>query len=228
MDEKAGYIPVDQQQPQPQAMAPYPATAPDVAMSSGEPQLQPPPYPVSDQTVSGGQQNFNSYPSQPPQIAAQQQPEAYQNQYPPYGAPQPGPPHPADPKTGPPPSGYPDPPNYPNPGPPPPAPGQVPPAVVVPAISAPYLGHKSATVRCQFCAATVTTETEYKVGSGTWLSCLAIFGIGILCTLFIGIGCILFFVCWVPCVIDECKDVTHYCPNCRKVISQRGALVLGR
>ena len=37
------------------------------------------------ETVSGGHQDFNSYPSQPPQIAAQQQPEAYQNQYPPYG-----------------------------------------------------------------------------------------------------------------------------------------------
>ena len=58
MDEKAGYIPVDQQQPQPQAMAPYPATAPDVAMSSGEPQLQPPPYPVSDRKFDHSFQRF--------------------------------------------------------------------------------------------------------------------------------------------------------------------------
>ena len=51
MDEKAGYIPVDQQQQQqqPQPMAPYPVTAPDVAMSSGE--SQPPPYPVGDRKL---------------------------------------------------------------------------------------------------------------------------------------------------------------------------------
>uniref|UniRef100_A0A8C6TYJ5 Si:ch211-202h22.8 n=1 Tax=Neogobius melanostomus TaxID=47308 RepID=A0A8C6TYJ5_9GOBI len=59
---------------------------------------------------------------------------------------------------------------------------------------------------CPHCQSHVVTVTEYKNGALTWLIC------GI-------IGIFLFWpCCWIPFVIDACKDVEHTCPQCHNVL----------
>ncbi|XP_063723256.1 cell death-inducing p53-target protein 1 homolog [Symsagittifera roscoffensis] len=205
-NEKSGGPPVDQFN----SVTGYPPQAPGYYSQQQQHQggdyQQPPPYPSHP-----GGDGHQQYPGQ--------QPQGYAYTYQPSGVAQPPPP--------PQPTQYPQQ-NYGNnfqgnQGPPPQQQGGYPPQppVVVPVIQ-PQLGHKSSVIRCPHCSAQVSTTTEYSVGSGTWLACLAIFGIGFLFTVILVIGCFLFFVCWVPCVVDECKDVTHSCPNCKKVIARKG------
>ncbi|XP_037113257.1 lipopolysaccharide-induced tumor necrosis factor-alpha factor homolog [Syngnathus acus] len=62
---------------------------------------------------------------------------------------------------------------------------------------------------CPHCRQTVVTHVEYKPGLMAWVICgtLAFF------------GC--FLCCWIPFVVDACKDVVHHCPNCHTQICIR-------
>eukprot|EP00727_Mastigamoeba_balamuthi_P002959 m51a1_g12660 hypothetical protein (137) ;mRNA; f:1918-2473 len=117
--------------------------------------------------------------------------------------------------------GYPPPPyGYPPPAQPQPAfyaaPGVAPVVLAAPAVVVtdapsgqgfPYRD-VSAKVRCQYCSATVCTETSFDLGLLTWLA------VGALCLL-------QFYLCMcVPCCMRSLKDVVHSCPSCGKVVGR--------
>ncbi|KAG8432905.1 hypothetical protein GDO86_017244, partial [Hymenochirus boettgeri] len=56
---------------------------------------------------------------------------------------------------------------------------------------------------CQSCNQPCITKIRYNSGCLTTLLCCLLFFFG--CVL----GC-----CLIPCCIDSCKDVDHFCPNC--------------
>ncbi|KAL7979340.1 hypothetical protein Chor_015364 [Crotalus horridus] len=60
---------------------------------------------------------------------------------------------------------------------------------------------------CPHCQQAITTKITYEIGLMNFL-------LGFFCC-FIGcnLGC-----CLIPCLIDEFKDVTHTCPNCKAYI----------
>ncbi|XP_062306474.1 cell death-inducing p53-target protein 1 [Osmerus eperlanus] len=57
---------------------------------------------------------------------------------------------------------------------------------------------------CSHCHQAIVTRISYDVGLMNTLFCLFCFCVG--CDL----GC-----CLIPCLIDDLKDVTHTCPNCK-------------
>ncbi|KAM4025403.1 lITAF domain-containing protein [Anomaloglossus baeobatrachus] len=60
---------------------------------------------------------------------------------------------------------------------------------------------------CPACNVPCTTNVQYKSGGLTILLCFLLFFFG--CVL----GCFL-----IPCCVKSCKDVDHYCPNCKHLI----------
>ncbi|XP_013930639.1 PREDICTED: cell death-inducing p53-target protein 1 [Thamnophis sirtalis] len=60
---------------------------------------------------------------------------------------------------------------------------------------------------CPHCQQAITTKTSHEIGLMNFL-------LGFFCC-FIGcsLGC-----CLIPCLLDEFKDVTHTCPNCKAYI----------
>lgn len=62
-------------------------------------------------------------------------------------------------------------------------------------------------VTCPHCRAQVVTAISYSSGLLAWLICLGLVLLG--CWL----GC-----CLIPFCIDDLKDATHSCPNCRQVL----------
>jgi lipopolysaccharide-induced tumor necrosis factor-alpha factor len=64
-------------------------------------------------------------------------------------------------------------------------------------------------VTCPHCRAQVVTAVTYTTGLLVWLLCLGLILIGC------GLGC-----CLIPFCIDDLKDTTHYCPNCKQVLGQ--------
>ncbi|KAG8145875.1 hypothetical protein E2320_012319 [Naja naja] len=60
---------------------------------------------------------------------------------------------------------------------------------------------------CPHCQQAITTRITHEIGLMNFL-------LGLFCC-FIGcnVGC-----CFIPCLIDEFKDVTHTCPNCKAYI----------
>ncbi|KAM3915846.1 lITAF domain-containing protein [Leptodactylus fuscus] len=60
---------------------------------------------------------------------------------------------------------------------------------------------------CPACNRQCTTSVEYKSGCLTTLLCCLLFLFG--CVL----GCFL-----IPLCVNSCKDVNHYCPNCKSLI----------
>ncbi|XP_062868384.1 cell death-inducing p53-target protein 1 isoform X2 [Trichomycterus rosablanca] len=60
---------------------------------------------------------------------------------------------------------------------------------------------------CPHCQQTIVTRISHDVGLMNTLFCLFCFFVG--CDL----GC-----CLIPCLIDDLKDVTHTCPNCKGYI----------
>jgi len=67
------------------------------------------------------------------------------------------------------------------------------------------LGHQPVNMVCPMCGAQIRTSTDSEPSATAWV-----------------LGVILCLLCWplscVPCCIDSLQDVTHKCPNCRKVI----------
>uniref|UniRef100_A0A665UAT3 LITAF domain-containing protein n=1 Tax=Echeneis naucrates TaxID=173247 RepID=A0A665UAT3_ECHNA len=62
-------------------------------------------------------------------------------------------------------------------------------------------------VQCPRCHNVVVSQVEYKSGALAWLIC-AILG------LFICWPC-----CWIPFVVDDCKDIYHQCPVCHSTMN---------
>lgn len=60
---------------------------------------------------------------------------------------------------------------------------------------------------CPHCQQAITTKITHEIGLMNFL-------LGFFCC-FVGcdLGC-----CLIPCLIDEFKDVTHTCPNCKAYI----------
>lgn len=67
---------------------------------------------------------------------------------------------------------------------------------------------------CPYCQQTITTMLTYNHCSSSlpWLSCLGLF-----CS---GFG----LCCWVPFLCESCKDVTHTCPLCRRMLGRKGMM----
>ncbi|XP_039258904.2 lipopolysaccharide-induced tumor necrosis factor-alpha factor homolog [Styela clava] len=59
--------------------------------------------------------------------------------------------------------------------------------------------------QCMYCRNYIVTNVRYEVGLITW------FAAGFICL----IGCGIF--AWIPCLINDMKNVVHTCPNCGKV-----------
>ncbi|CAF0906713.1 unnamed protein product [Brachionus calyciflorus] len=72
--------------------------------------------------------------------------------------------------------------------------------------------HPTQTV-CPNCRANVSTNIKYETGLITWLIA------GALCFFGLGCGC-----CLIPFCVDSCKDVEHFCPNCRYMIGRNRKL----
>ncbi|KNC75334.1 hypothetical protein SARC_12136 [Sphaeroforma arctica JP610] len=74
-------------------------------------------------------------------------------------------------------------------------------------------GFKSQLLFCPSCQTNVTSDTEFENGAFAWGSAFCC------CILGCWLGC-----CCIPLVVDNCKDVTHSCPNCRAQLAQRSRL----
>ncbi|KAI1710782.1 LITAF-like zinc ribbon domain-containing protein [Ditylenchus destructor] len=68
--------------------------------------------------------------------------------------------------------------------------------------SATAMAPHSMRVKCPSCQQQIHTVANPQPGLAAFIS-------GTLLTLF---GCIL--CAWIPCIMQECKDVTHTCPHC--------------
>ncbi|CAD8116719.1 unnamed protein product [Paramecium sonneborni] len=78
-------------------------------------------------------------------------------------------------------------------------------------------GHvKSVRVQCPQCKQKVDTVIVRKIGSQTYVaSCLLL-----LCSF--GLVC----VSCLPCIIDDCKDVLHSCPQCKTPLGKTQFTIL--
>ncbi|KNC70924.1 hypothetical protein SARC_16545 [Sphaeroforma arctica JP610] len=74
-------------------------------------------------------------------------------------------------------------------------------------------GFKSQCLYCPNCQKNCITRTEFENGAFSWGSAF------FCCILGCWLGC-----CCVPLVMDSCKDVTHYCSECRAPITHRSRL----
>ena len=92
-----------------------------------------------------------------------------------------------------------------------PAPYPNQPPVMVVAAQPPVFGRQPMNMTCGNCNAQILTSIDHESGALTWLICLP------LC-LFTGI------CCFVPFLIDGCKDVIHKCPNCNRILVRKNAL----
>jgi len=58
---------------------------------------------------------------------------------------------------------------------------------------------------CPHCQAQIQTQTDSEPSATAWI-----------------LGFVICLICWplscVPCCIDSLQDVTHKCPNCKKVV----------
>ncbi|XP_068100757.1 lITAF domain-containing protein [Hyperolius riggenbachi] len=86
--------------------------------------------------------------------------------------------------------------------------GNQPPTVLMPQIVLKTdMRDTAAYAVCPACNVPCMTRIEYKSGCLTTLLCCLLFFFGCM------LGC-----CLIPCCINSCKDVNHYCPNCQHLI----------
>jgi len=109
----------------------------------------------------------------------------------------------------PPPAAYPPAGQYPPPGQYPPAGAPAP--VVVVAAQPVHFGRYPVNMTCNNCHAQIQTAVNYQTGLLTWI---------LVAVLFFTTG----FCCWIPFLIDACKDAVHTCPSCRAFIGKKEAL----
>ncbi|XP_011444612.3 LITAF domain-containing protein-like [Crassostrea angulata] len=77
------------------------------------------------------------------------------------------------------------------------------------ALSAVNFNQYPVAMKCHYCQASITTSTNYEAGALTWVACFVIAFIGCWC------GC-----CFIPFCLNDLKDVTHNCPNCRQTLGK--------
>ena len=94
--------------------------------------------------------------------------------------------------------------------PPPPQP-YVQPTVVVVANNSYVLSKHPQNMNCSNCHAQIQTCVNYEFGTMTWLICAILF-------FFTGI------CCFIPFLIDDCKDAIHTCPACKSFIGRKNAM----
>uniref|UniRef100_A0A336KRY7 CSON002283 protein n=1 Tax=Culicoides sonorensis TaxID=179676 RepID=A0A336KRY7_CULSO len=73
------------------------------------------------------------------------------------------------------------------------------------------IGPHSTHMICPSCHGDINSKVRSSPGLIAWVS-------GFLIALF---GC-WFGCCLIPCCIDECMDVHHYCPNCNAYLGRHG------
>ena len=76
-------------------------------------------------------------------------------------------------------------------------------------VEPPNLRDQPTRLVCPHCKASILTQLRYESGLATWLIACGLCIFGFLC------GC-----CLIPFCVDSCKDVDHYCPNCRCMIGR--------
>ena len=141
---------------------------------------------------------------------ATQAPAYSQPGYPPIGQ---DPPAPQYPPAGPPPA------QYPPAGPPPaqynkgyPPQPQPPTVVVVNAGSSSIRFTKNPmSMTCPNCHSQILTSVSYEEGTLTWILCLVLF-------FFTGI------CCFIPFLVNDCKNAIHQCPSCNRQLGRRNAM----
>ena len=117
---------------------------------------------------------------------------------------------------------------------PPPAPGQYPPTgqvhyppagqyppagappppqppVVVVTTQPAFFGRYPVSMTCPSCHAQIQTAVDYQAGTMTWIVCFVLFFFTAIC-------------CFIPFLIDACKDAVHHCPACKVFIGRKNAL----
>lgn len=76
-------------------------------------------------------------------------------------------------------------------------------------VMSPRMGESPVQTVCHNCKANIFTQTKYESGIAAWLIAGGCCLFGLWC------GC-----CLLPFCIDSCKDVEHYCPNCRALVGR--------
>ena len=66
-------------------------------------------------------------------------------------------------------------------------------------------------MNCSNCHAAIQTSVSYEAGTLTWVICASLFCITAVC-------------CYIPFLIDECKDAVHSCPECYTFIGRNSAM----
>ena len=87
---------------------------------------------------------------------------------------------------------------------------QAQPGQPAPTVFVTTLGSKSTCMTCPHCHEEIDTDIKTSRSSRTWLS-----------------GCIIFILvgwvcccCLIPCCLKRCKNVKHFCPNCKGFIGK--------
>ena len=70
----------------------------------------------------------------------------------------------------------------------------------------PLFNASPAKMECPYCKANITTRTQPKMGLLAWL---------IVGTLVVTCLCP---CAWIPCCVDDLKDVNHQCPSCNAIL----------
>ena len=84
---------------------------------------------------------------------------------------------------------------------------------VLPVVLNRQFGQTPVPLRCPNCQKNVVTELVYESGAMVWIAV----GIILLLALFVVVPLFLF---WIPFLVDDFKDITHTCPNCRYVFGK--------
>ena len=62
-------------------------------------------------------------------------------------------------------------------------------------------------IKCPLCHSSIFTTTRASTGALTWIISATLVFLG--CFL----GC-----CLIPCFVRSCKDIEHFCPNCKSYL----------
>jgi lipopolysaccharide-induced tumor necrosis factor-alpha factor len=67
---------------------------------------------------------------------------------------------------------------------------------------------------CPSCQEEVLSHVSYVTGGLAWTICGILFGLGFLTFL-------TWFICYIPFLLNNCKDVVHKCPSCKSVMGRK-------
>ncbi|KAG8228656.1 hypothetical protein J437_LFUL008307 [Ladona fulva] len=70
------------------------------------------------------------------------------------------------------------------------------------------LGPQPVTLTCPSCGARITSRINYETSTRTHGMCMAMCAFG------------LWLCCFLPYLMDSCKNANHYCPNCNAYLGQ--------